>query len=185
LPLIGKLYKRNALFPRNVEYGDIVKGLPVSPGTCPGVYCSHVLEHLALDDFRTALSNTYRILRPSGIFRLVVPDLSYLARQYIENKNEDAAFVFMRQTELGREKRARTPKDVIVEWFGTTQHLWMWDYKSIKSELLAAGFIEIRNAAFGDSADRMFEDVEERHRWDNCLGLECRKRPEHAAIEHE
>lgn len=52
LPLIGRLYTRNASrFPENIEYGEIVKGLPVSSGSCNGVYCSHILEHLSLDDY--------------------------------------------------------------------------------------------------------------------------------------
>ena len=33
LPLIGHLYTKNeSRFPGNVEYGDIVKGLPIPPG---------------------------------------------------------------------------------------------------------------------------------------------------------
>ncbi len=64
LPLIGRLYTRNGQrFPENVEYGDIVKGLPVAAQSFHGVYCSHVLEHLSLADFRTALINTWRILK--------------------------------------------------------------------------------------------------------------------------
>src|SRR4051812_43659884 len=81
LPVVGRRLHGGGLplFPSNVEYGDIVRGLPVSPGSCRGVYCSHVLEHLALADFRTALRNTRAILRDGGIFRFVLPDLELLA----------------------------------------------------------------------------------------------------------
>lgn len=76
LPLIGKLYTRNARrFPANVRYGDVVKGLPVADKSCDGIYASHVLEHLAFADFEKALTNTFRYLKPGGTFRLVVPDL--------------------------------------------------------------------------------------------------------------
>ena len=86
IPIIGKLYTKNEIrFPENIEYGDIVKGLPIKSESCKGVYCSHVLEHLSLNDFRIALSNTFRIIQPGGYFRLVLPDLEYIARQYIEN----------------------------------------------------------------------------------------------------
>src|SRR6266487_4619922 len=61
------------LFPPNVRFGDIVRGLPIPDGNAYGVYCSHVLEHLAREDLAPALRNTLRILRPGGIFRLVVP----------------------------------------------------------------------------------------------------------------
>ena len=77
LPIFGALLKKqlNVVFPKEVRYGDIVKGLPLKENSCSGIYCSHVLEHLALKDFRTALINTYKILKPGGVFRCLVPDL--------------------------------------------------------------------------------------------------------------
>ena len=48
IPLLGRLYTKNTeRFPENVEYGDIVAGLPISDNSCQAVYCSHILEHLA------------------------------------------------------------------------------------------------------------------------------------------
>src|SRR4051812_24771119 len=86
-PIIGSLFKKqlNTTFPDNVRYGDIVKGLPIEENKCDGLYCSHVLEHLSLFDFRKALSNSYKILKPGGIFRCVIPDLEFSARKYIQN----------------------------------------------------------------------------------------------------
>src|SRR5687768_2759097 len=73
LPIVGRLYSRNAQrFPRNVRYGDIVKGLPIAPVSCKGIYCSHILEHLSQEDVEIALANTFRYLRSGGTFRLVV-----------------------------------------------------------------------------------------------------------------
>lgn len=69
IPFLGRLYTKNDFrFPGNVEYGDIVKGLPVPDNSCKAVYCSHVLEHLSLWDFRMALKNTYKILQKGGIY---------------------------------------------------------------------------------------------------------------------
>lgn len=176
VPLIGQLYTKNkSRFLENVEYGDITKGLPVAPGSCHGVYCSHVLEHLSFYDCRSALVNTYKILRPDGIFRFVLPDLEYLAKQYLNNSAQDAALEFMRAAMLGREKRNRGFKDFIVSCFGNSQHLWMWDFKSIKQELQGVGFVDIRRAFFGDSFDGKFREVEDKDRWANCLGVECKK----------
>jgi predicted SAM-dependent methyltransferase len=176
LPLIGRLYTRNASrFPANVEYGDITKGLPIPSESCHGVYCSHILEHLSLDDFRTALRNTKRMLRAGGIFRLVVPDLEYLIRQYLNNSSYNAAPEFIKETCLGQETRVRGFKDFFVTWLGNSRHLWMWDYKSIEWELQNAGFIDIRKALFGDSADPNYQEVEDEERWNNSLGVECRR----------
>jgi len=176
LPIIGRLYTKNeSRFPENVEYGDIVKGLPLSPDSCKGVYCSHILEHLSLNDFRIALRNTIKILEPGGLFRLVLPDLELSVKHYIENPSNEAALEFMKETSLGHESRARGFKGLLTVWLGNFQHLWMWDYKSIKPELEDAGFIEVRKATIGDSSDPVFGIVEELERWENCLGVECRK----------
>lgn len=176
LPIVGKLYTKNhARFPENAEYGDIVKGLPVQSESCAGVYCSHVLEHLSLEDFRKALKNTYRLLQKGGVFRLVLPDLEYSIKIYIDDPADDAAFTFMRETSLGQKRRSRGLKGFMSLLLGNSQHLWMWDYKSIASELRNVGFIEIRRAQFGDAADPLFGEVEEKGRWDNCLGVECIK----------
>lgn len=172
LPLIGHIYTKNdTRFPENVEYGDIVKGLPIPSESCKGVYSSHVLEHLALEDFRIALLNTLKILVPGGVFRLVVPDLEYSARRYVESLSNAAAFEFIRATHLGRESRPRGIKGLAATWLGNSHHLWMWDYTSIQLELAEAGFAGVRRATFGDSSDPMFRTVEKEDRWENCLGV--------------
>lgn len=176
LPVIGRFYVKNeSRFPENVEYGDIVHGLPLPDGSCRGVYCSHVLEHLALEDLRRALRNTHRILGREAVFRLVMPDLEHLTRKYLSDQSPQAALAFMIETALGRERRRRGLMGLALEWLGNSQHLWMWDFKSLRQELESAGFVEIRRAAFGDSPDPAFKDVEESERWHECLGVECRK----------
>jgi hypothetical protein len=78
IPLLGSLYTKNSSrFPKNIEFGNIVDGLPVSSDSCKGVYCSHVIEHLSLEETRIALVNTFAILESGGCFRCVLPDLEY------------------------------------------------------------------------------------------------------------
>lgn len=176
LPVVGRWYTKNrSRFPENVEYGDIMKGLPVAPGSCRGVYCSHVLEHLSLDGLRVALRNTYLILSRCGVFRLVVPDLELSAQRYLADSSARAAPTFMRETGLGRESRATGPTAFLASWLGNAQHFWMWDYSSFEAELRSAGFVDIRRASFGDASDAMFLRVEAQERWDDCLGIECRR----------
>jgi len=176
IPLLGKIYTKNKnRFPVNVKYGDIVRGLPILADSCSAVYCSHVLEHLALQDFRVALLNTYKIVMPGGTYRLVLPDLEYLIGNYIRDLSKDAAINFMSTTLLGKETRPKGFKGMVFDWFGNSAHLWMWDFKSIEFELQKVGFKNIRRANFGDSSEMMFHDVEVSERWENCLGIECRK----------
>lgn len=180
-PLLKTLLKKrlNVVFPDSVRYGDIIKGLPVEDNSCQGVYCSHTLEHLCLDDFRTALKNSYKILKPGGIFRCVVPDLEFCVRAYISalDKGDDTAgprFIG-HDTLLGIETRPQGVRGFVNSFFGNSHHLWMWDYLSLSKELAATGFRQIRRCAFNDSRDETFKFVEDEGRFINALAIESFK----------
>ena len=162
-------------YPPGIQYGDVIRGLPVQPSSVQRVYASHVLEHLALEDCRRALRNVLSYLVPGGIFRFVVPDLEFYMRSYLASGEPGAASIFMADTYLGEREGARGVKSLPRAIFGRSQHLWMWDYKNFAQELAEAGFTAIRRAQFGDSGDAAFAAVENRGRWLNCLGVECRR----------
>ena len=180
IPILGHLIKKklNVVFPGNVKYGDIVKGLPIQDACCDGVYCSHVLEHLSLADFRLTLANTYKLLKKGGKFRCVLPDLEFAVRKYIsdiENNIDLASVQFIRNTLIGTEKRPRGMKAILSVVLGNSNHLWMWDEKSLAKELKDAGFINIRVCKYNDSEDKMFFYVEDEDRFSNAVAIECEK----------
>jgi predicted SAM-dependent methyltransferase len=62
------------------------------PINCPdnsvdGVYSSHTIEHLTIDDAKRMLCEIYRILKPGRYVRLIVPDLELYVKYYI-NQND-------------------------------------------------------------------------------------------------
>jgi SAM-dependent methyltransferase len=162
-------------YPTNILYGDVIAGLPVPPRSAKAVYCSHVLEHMALDEFRRAIRNVFEYLEPGGCFRLVVPDLELLAKEYLADPSEDSASRFMQDSVLGEKSMRRGVGSLPSALFGRSRHFWMWDYKGIAKELKEAGFVDVRRAQFGDSQDPRFHEVEDRGRWENNLGVECRR----------
>lgn len=178
LPVIGRYSKNRDRFPSNVRVGDIVKGLPVPDKSCSGVYASHVLEHLSLEEFHVALRNTRRLLKPGGIFRLVVPDLEQAARNYIrklETRDSNASIEFLHSTYLGVPSRRAGLVQRLYSSFRTSAHLWMWDSASMATVLEEEGFSTIRRCEFGDSDDPMFQLVEERGRFESAVAMECRR----------
>ncbi|WP_142688384.1 class I SAM-dependent methyltransferase [Chitinophaga polysaccharea] len=181
VPLIGKLLKpaMHVTFHPDVLKGDILKGLPgIKESSCDGIYCSHVLEHLAYNDCLLAIRNTFHILKPGGYFRCVVPDLAGAARRYIAQLSENdpkANTGFMEETLLGKEERVRGFKQLIQLALGNREHLYMWDHLSLSHQLAAAGFKNIRHCAFNDSPDSMFKLVEEEIRFNNAVALEATK----------
>jgi SAM-dependent methyltransferase len=181
MPILGNLLKNqlNVIFPSNVHYGNIIKGLPVADNTCDGVYCSHTLEHLALQDFRAALKNTYSMMKTGGIFRCVVPDLEFAAKKYLADLAKGDAQASMQfvgpNTLLGMENRPKGLKGIVVSVLGNSHHQWMWDYASLSQELANAGFRNIRPCQFNDSSDSMFTAVEEAARFVNAVAIESQK----------
>ena len=184
LPIIGRLVP--SPFPKNVLYGDIVRGLPIPSQKAHCVFSSHVLEHLSRADFETALTNTFKILKPGGRFRLVVPDLEARVKIYLENRNNecpDANDKLLRSLGMGSETRPKGFVGILRSLFGSA-HLWMWDYASMEAALGRHGFVDIRQAKLGDSGDPRIDAVESEDRFlDNgieecaidCLRpLECR-----------
>lgn len=181
LPLVGGFFRSRSSvkFPLNVLVGDIVKGLPGVPaGSCKGVYCSHVLEHLSLADCRTALKHSFDMLAPDGVFRMVLPDLEVAVNDYLKQmklRPDQASIHFMQDTLLGMDSRPRTNMGRIRLVWGNSRHLWMWDHDTMEAELRKVGFTRIRRCTFGDAEDPMFQRVEDESRFARCVAFEVRK----------
>jgi hypothetical protein len=172
LPLVGGLLHKIAgggtPFPRDVRYGNILDGPLVPPGTATSVFASHVLEHLSFQDARRALANTYLMLAPGGVFRLIVPDLRNRAQLYLQqvaSGDPDAASNFMRYSLLGQEERPRGLIKPIRRAFSGSSHLWMWDGVAMRAELGRCGFERIRECSYGDADDPAFGELEDRARF--------------------
>lgn len=185
LPLIGGLMRINPQrFPDALKVGDIVKGLPVAPGSAMCVYSSHVLEHLSHDDCWTALRNTYAMMAPGGVFRMIVPDLKARAARYLalaQAGDPKAASNFMRETYLGSETRPRNLLQMVRGVLGNSRHLWMWDEPAMKHALESTGFIDVRRCQLGDARDEAFKAVEDAGRFQDSstgdveVALEAKK----------
>jgi hypothetical protein len=180
IPVIGKALTRGkVIFPERVKFGNILKGLPgIAYNSCDGIYCSHVLEHLSLNDCRYAIAETFKLLKPGGIFRCVLPDLETYIHEYTQMRtanNPGAAMHFMNQSLLGVTERPRGIKGLMIQMMGNSHHLWMWDQFSLKVELEDVGFSSVRACSFNDSMDANFKLVEEASRFQSAFALEAIK----------
>lgn len=180
-PVVGRVLKNKLgqVFDDNVQYGDVTKGLPgIKDNSVDGAYCSHVLEHMSLEDFRLAIANTYKMLKPGGVFRMIMPDLKVLVDDYIADKEKgdpEASIRFIKRTIMGMDKRPPTWLGKSKQVFGYLGHLWLWDKESTINEFKKAGFKTIREIEFNDSPDPMFKLVENADRFQLCVKLEAIK----------
>lgn len=63
---------------------DLRRRLPFAEAQFDGIYISHVLEHLSIADARKLATECCRILKQGAVFRVVVPDLEFLAATYVK-----------------------------------------------------------------------------------------------------
>ena len=114
---------------------DLKKRLPHSDGSIDYVYTSHFLEHLPLQFARQLIKEVFRVLRPGGVARIVVPDLAVGARRYLNAIQENpsdarAATAFLEWLQLSR-TGIRDP------------HCWMYDVPSLSALLEEIGFTSV------------------------------------------
>lgn len=62
---------------------DVTQGIPFSDDQFDVVYHSHILEHLDPEQGRELISECYRVLKPGGVLRIVVPNLEEIAKLYL------------------------------------------------------------------------------------------------------
>ncbi len=67
---------------------DVTKGIPFGESAFQTVYHSHILEHLKPDQGVRLIEECFRVLRPGGILRMVVPDLERIAKLYLETHDQ-------------------------------------------------------------------------------------------------
>jgi len=66
-----------------VYYRDITQPLDLPDETFDAVNAYHVFEHMTPQQGRNFAAEIFRVLKPGGIFRVSVPDLEHICRQYL------------------------------------------------------------------------------------------------------
>lgn len=70
-----------------VTQANLLGDLPLNNCNVDIVYSSHFIEHIPRSMVPTFLSECYRILKPRGRIRLVLPDLGELCSTYLDERN--------------------------------------------------------------------------------------------------
>jgi len=128
---------------------DINRPLPFPAGRFRGIFTEHCLEHLGEPALDRVLAELFRVLRPGGRARLVVPSLEIHAQRYLATRSEtddEPAHVINRVFYSGHDWMTRH------HWFNDGHH-FIHDFASLAARLRAAGFAKVERAAFNRGAD--------------------------------
>lgn len=157
-----------------IKYGKATN-LPVEDDYADVVYSCHMMEHLTHTDAEKFLLEVNRILKRNGVFRLVLPDLAFYIRKYLENQDADE---FMEDILLTYDM-AKHSKRERIKYFvygkGVGGHEYMYDAISAKRLLEKAGFKDIRVLNPGESCLQPIEGIDFSARPRDSFYIECKK----------
>jgi ubiquinone/menaquinone biosynthesis C-methylase UbiE len=157
--ILTQVYNKTSYKLTNALYMDLNKPWKFKSNTVDIVYASHVFEHLTLVAANLFITESYRVLKPGGVIRIVVPDLYKLSKEYIlkyEIGQQDAASEFLYCLNLHQEGAYRSDRNFLVKLLNLLQghphqHKYMYDNFSLKKIILDAGFIDILECSYGVS----------------------------------
>jgi predicted SAM-dependent methyltransferase len=165
---------------------DLTKTLPFEANSVSAIYGSHVLEHLYRAEAQTLLLECFRVLKPGGVIRMVVPDLRAMVASYFEDKGggSRAGEVLpadLLNERLGFRNPSRPQGNVVFKIYATWKdfhsHKYMYDAESLARYLTNAGFREVQEKGYCESDIPGICEVEREDRVLNGAGvcLEGRK----------
>ena len=157
----------------NIMVHNLEKGIPFPDHSVDVVYHSHLLEHLDFTVAESFLSETFRVLKPEGILRVVVPDFRKLCAEYIEHcaicEHSPGAigahnqyFYPLLEQSVRRECSGTSGQKVLVRklenlLFGDARkrgetHQWMYDEFNLSDLLRNCGFKDVKKYTFDTSS---------------------------------
>jgi len=150
--LLPKSYHKS--WPSNPRLWDCRRKLPFKDKSVDFIYCSHFIEHLFRYQAEILLKEFRRIIRPSGVVRICVPDIKLLAEKYISG---DRDFFSKIRCEDDKQQFESLADQFVQHFYGydlwsepnlmkkiqrifIRGHFWMYDYDSLRNLLRNAGF---------------------------------------------
>jgi predicted SAM-dependent methyltransferase len=130
--------KQNGYIYRKI---DVTKGLPWETDCVDLIYACHFLEHLNYHDGMSFLREVYRVMKPGGVFRLILPDAEKLISEYQKGK--------LGQYDEVNDGCANSVAQIAKLWsLLFAGHNSMYDEETIHDTLEWAGFKKIERMAF-------------------------------------
>lgn len=134
-PLRKKFVK--AVRTQGIKWADATKRIPLPDKSVEALYTCHMMEHLDQEEVRLFLKEAHRVLKPSGIVRVVVPDLRILIDGYLESGNADDLIA---GTFLAVPKPKTLSQKLLHLLNGHRNHHWIYDAASMSALLESCGF---------------------------------------------
>lgn len=161
----------NVVKDKNIKYGNVTK-LPFEDGTMDLVYTSHTIEHLYREDLLKFIREAERVLKPDGVFRIVIPDLAICLEKYKESGDADT---FCEALCMGQRDRPDFIQKLSILLFGDRGHKWMYDGVSMKKYIEKHSNFQAIILRAGETTLSGGCEINLREHEGESVYLECRK----------
>ena len=156
----------------NIIWADASNHLPLPFDSVDVLYSSHMLEHLNFHQAHTFLKEAYRVLKPGGIVRIVVPDLRQLVDEYIKERDANN---FIKKLHMYVEKPHSLLDKIKYLFVGDRHHQWNYDSDSLSNLLIKSGFVNPITLDSGKTTIRDPGALNLHERADESLYIEANK----------
>jgi len=162
----GRRIFRTPDWPRGVRRADVRKRIPFPDSSVSCIYSSHTFEHFTYEESRAVARECFRVLRPGGILRIVVPDLGIMVRDYLA----DTADPMASHRFVARLLLTASVRDIV---HAGAHHKQMFDARSLAHMLQGAGFPAPELSTFGSSRIAEITEIELESRRSESLYVEA------------
>lgn len=154
---------------------DLREPIPIATGGCQLIFSEHTLEHFEMPMIRRILKEFYRMLRPGGALRIVVPDAERYVQAYA---NRDLTWFrtvagdWLSAPHSGPETIAKGLSHLFLDQY----HRVALDSETIEVLLAEAGFEQVsRSVHLGSQIQELRIDSDQAWRVMTSLYVEARK----------
>jgi SAM-dependent methyltransferase len=131
---------------KKLRYLNVAKKFPLRSNYFSSVFSSHVLEHIFPSDVPNLMTSIYRVLRPGGIVRFVVPDLDLYVRRYAKEDPDAMLAAILEHHGRGVKNR----------------HQWMYTESTLVALLKEYGFVDVTPCAYKTGKCEELEIIDNR-----------------------
>jgi predicted SAM-dependent methyltransferase len=142
---------------------DITEGLPLDNACVSGVFTEHCIEHVPLASGDLVIREIFRVLKPGGRVRIVVPDAELYLRRYVavlDDPQHAEPIPYADRDDFHGIYQPIMSVNRIMHEHG---HQFLYDLPMLSALLQRHGFVDIERCDFGQGSDpRLLVDTPKR-----------------------
>lgn len=145
----------------DVVHLDATGTFPFGDGVFDFVFSEHMIEHVSYGGGLAMLRECHRVMKPGGRIRISTPDLAFLVDLYRTDKSPlQEAYIRWASAEFIRGIPGPDDAFVINNFVRDWGHLFIYDEKTLRASLVAAGFTDVVRCALNESPDAVLRGLE-------------------------